>query len=224
MLGLLLACVTSLVACGGSSSAPTATPQASRSQQMATATEVPPTVAPTATATPAPTPTRTPYPTSTPVPISISCDDSLLIGKIVDLSQDSRNPFAPRILKTHTGARELERTTSALRCEGEALLSSGEEHLIEYYLRIDRDGDEFVGYEILESIATPTQVPTPHVVATQPAQPTPTVTAQPNQPTPIVVPLRPKQYDSPPAMAIDTAKRYAATIELEKGGEIVIEL
>ena len=191
---------------------------------MATATEVPPTVAPTATATPAPTPTRTPYPTSTPAPISISCDDSLLIGKIVDLSQDSRNPFAPRILKTHTGARELERTTSALRCEGEALLSSGEEHLIEYYLRIDRDGDEFVGYEILESIATPTQVPTPHVVATQPAQPTPTVTAQPTQPTPIVIPLRPKQYDSPPAMAIDTAKRYAATIELEKGGEIVIEL
>ncbi len=33
-----------------------------------------------------------------------------------------------------------------------------------------------------------------------------------------------KQYDSPPAMAIDTSKSYTATIELEKGGEIVIEL
>ncbi len=36
--------------------------------------------------------------------------------------------------------------------------------------------------------------------------------------------MTPKQYDSPPAMAIDTAKSYTATIELEKGGEIVIEL
>ncbi len=40
----------------------------------------------------------------------------------------------------------------------------------------------------------------------------------------MVVPLRPKQYDSPPAMAIDTAKSYTATIKLANGGEIVIEL
>ncbi|MCH2307977.1 MAG: peptidylprolyl isomerase [SAR202 cluster bacterium] len=33
-----------------------------------------------------------------------------------------------------------------------------------------------------------------------------------------------KQYNSPPEMKIDTAKEYKATIELEKGGEIVIEL
>lgn len=34
----------------------------------------------------------------------------------------------------------------------------------------------------------------------------------------------PKQYDAPPAISIDITKTYTATIELEKGGEIVIEL
>ena len=34
----------------------------------------------------------------------------------------------------------------------------------------------------------------------------------------------PKQYSSPPAMVIDPDKKYTATIEMEKGGEIVIEL
>ena len=33
-----------------------------------------------------------------------------------------------------------------------------------------------------------------------------------------------KQYSSAPAMVIDTSKKYMATIELEKGGNIVIEL
>jgi cyclophilin family peptidyl-prolyl cis-trans isomerase len=33
-----------------------------------------------------------------------------------------------------------------------------------------------------------------------------------------------KQYDAPPPMTIDTDKEYYATIELEKGGEIVIQL
>lgn len=32
------------------------------------------------------------------------------------------------------------------------------------------------------------------------------------------------QYSSPPEMAIDPKKNYTATMELEKGGEIVIEL
>jgi cyclophilin family peptidyl-prolyl cis-trans isomerase len=34
----------------------------------------------------------------------------------------------------------------------------------------------------------------------------------------------PKQYDSAPAMTIDTSKKYFATFEMEKGGEFVIEL
>ena len=34
----------------------------------------------------------------------------------------------------------------------------------------------------------------------------------------------PKQYDAPPALTIDTSKTYTAFIELEKGGEIEIEL
>ena len=33
-----------------------------------------------------------------------------------------------------------------------------------------------------------------------------------------------KQYSSPPAMVIDPSKKYTATIEMEKGGKIVIEL
>ena len=33
-----------------------------------------------------------------------------------------------------------------------------------------------------------------------------------------------KQWDAPPAMTIDTSKDYSAVIELEKGGEIVIDL
>jgi cyclophilin family peptidyl-prolyl cis-trans isomerase len=36
--------------------------------------------------------------------------------------------------------------------------------------------------------------------------------------------LASKQYDSPPEMQIDTSKSYKAKIELEKGGEILIEL
>ena len=34
----------------------------------------------------------------------------------------------------------------------------------------------------------------------------------------------PKQYDAPPAMTIDPAKRYLATFKLAKGGQFVIEL
>lgn len=41
--------------------------------------------------------------------------------------------------------------------------------------------------------------------------------------TPTVAPVV-KQYDAPPAMTIDTAKQYLATVKLEKGGEFVIEL
>ena len=33
-----------------------------------------------------------------------------------------------------------------------------------------------------------------------------------------------KQYGAPPAMTIDRSKKYTATIEMEKGGEIEIEL
>ena len=35
---------------------------------------------------------------------------------------------------------------------------------------------------------------------------------------------QPKQWDAPPPMSIDTAVDYRAVIELEKGGEIVIDL
>ena len=52
--------------------------------------------------------------------------------------------------------------------------------------------------------------------------PTPTVTPAPTQ-TPIPVPTL-QQYDSPPPLTIDPDKSYTATLELQKGGEFVIEL
>ena len=42
-------------------------------------------------------------------------------------------------------------------------------------------------------------------------------------PAPAAAPAT-KEYDAPPAMSIDTSKDYKAVIELEKGGEIVIDL
>ena len=45
--------------------------------------------------------------------------------------------------------------------------------------------------------------------------------AQPAQPAPAPAMT---QWDAPPAMTIDTSKDYTAVIELEKGGEIVIDL
>ena len=50
--------------------------------------------------------------------------------------------------------------------------------------------------------------------ATVAPEPTSTATAEPTL----------QQYDSPPPMTIDPDKSYMATLELEKGGEIVIEL
>ena len=76
-----------------------------------------------------------------------------------------------------------------------------------------------------EPTATPQPPQQPPAAATaQPPQQPAAATAQPPQPQPTEASMTPKQYDSPPAMAIDTAKSYTATIELAKGGEIVIEL
>lgn len=43
-------------------------------------------------------------------------------------------------------------------------------------------------------------------------------------PSGAVVPGESKQYDAPPPMTIDVNKKYFATVEMEKGGEFVIEL
>ena len=49
--------------------------------------------------------------------------------------------------------------------------------------------------------------------------------ALPSRPAPApVAPTVPKQYSAPPPLTIDPNKNYTATIEVEKGGEIVIEL
>ena len=52
-------------------------------------------------------------------------------------------------------------------------------------------------------------------------EPTPTPTSVPQA---TAAPVTNKQYSSAPAMVIDTSKKYTATIEMEKGGDIVIEL
>ncbi len=64
---------------------------------------------------------------------------------------------------------------------------------------------------------TPAAAPTQ---AQAPAQPAAAPTAAPAS----VVKPELMQWDSPPAMTIDTSKDYRAVIELEKGGEIVIDL
>ena len=60
----------------------------------------------------------------------------------------------------------------------------------------------------------------PKPPAAAPAQP---AAAAPAAPAPAPEPAF-KQWDAPPAMTIDTSKDYTAVIELEKGGEIVIDL
>lgn len=63
---------------------------------------------------------------------------------------------------------------------------------------------------------------TPAPAAAAPATPA-TATAPAPAPTPAPS-SKPKKWDSPPAMTIDTTKTYTAFIELEKGGEIEVEL
>ena len=64
--------------------------------------------------------------------------------------------------------------------------------------------------------------PTPKAPAAQPnSTPRP---PPPATPTPRPEPAQPKQYSAPPPMTIDPDKKYTATLHMEKGGEIVIEL
>ena len=55
-----------------------------------------------------------------------------------------------------------------------------------------------------------------------PAQPTAAPAAAQSQPAP--APGGPMQWDSPPAMEVDTSKKYTAVFELAKGEEFEIEL
>ena len=73
-----------------------------------------------------------------------NCED--LMGDIVSLSEEQSEPFSATILKIYSPV-ELSRDNSNLRCEGRALLSSGTEQMIDFYLWLDDDGDLFIGYE-----------------------------------------------------------------------------
>jgi cyclophilin family peptidyl-prolyl cis-trans isomerase len=84
----------------------------------------------------------------------------------------------------------------------------------------------------LSDFGKPVVIEAPEVVPTQPekessqppvppAAPTPTATPAAS-PTP--APLQVRQYDAPPPMIIDPDRTYTATIVMDDGGEIVIEL
>ena len=92
--------------------------------------------------------------------ITIDCSDKGFTDQILKLSEDNKNPLAPRILKLYSGAEELERTEAVLRCRGRAALSQGGESSITYHYEVDRDGDTFIGYEIGDAISTPTPATT----------------------------------------------------------------
>ena len=73
---------------------------------------------------------------------------------------------------------------------------------------------------VMAACSSEPELGAPKTPAAAPAQP---AAAQPAPPAPAPEPAF-KQWDTPPAMTIDTSKDYTAVIELEKGGEIVIDL
>jgi len=76
-----------------------------------------------------------------------------------------------------------------------------------------------------EEEAAPAAAPAPAAPATVPGTPVDEsgMPLAPTQEVPVVA-AKPKTYSTPPPMTIDPDKRYTATIVLEKGGEIVIDL
>ena len=150
--------------------APTTTPVPTA---IATPTPIP---TPTRTPRPTRTPTRTPQPTHTPLPVTLTlkCSDEWFIQAIIDLSEDREG----RIIKIYTGAVEIERSKSILRCRSEARSSRGGDVYLVYHYEIDRGGDSFIGYSVAGFVSTPTPestaTPTPTATPASTATPTPT--------------------------------------------------
>jgi len=97
------------------------------------------------------------------------------MNEVMELSVESSNVFRPAIIKIydpkeilstdgslpfHTGAGisklQLEKVKGAieanerndrLTCRGRAMLQSGSDMMIEFYIYKDKDGDRFIGYE-----------------------------------------------------------------------------
>ena len=154
---------------------PTPTPMP---EPTPTAMMMEPTTMPEPTATPVPTatprPTATPQPTPTPpITMTLGCNDELFKQEVLELSEDNQGSVTIRILKLHEGAKAIERTNRVLRCMGEAKLSRGGDRYITYHIEIDRDGDQFIGYEIGDLISPPTPTPTARPTATPMPTPTP---------------------------------------------------
>ena len=75
----------------------------------------------------------------------VTCDD--LAPKIIDLSEENANQFAPKILKISEISEEEVIGEATLQCSGLARLSRGEPRPIDFYILEDADGDRFIGYE-----------------------------------------------------------------------------
>ena len=158
---------------------PTPVPPTPTPEPTATPTPVPPT--PTATSTPEPTATPTPVP---PVTMTLACDDSRFVDEIKKLSERSDGLFKIQILKIYEGSEEIERTENVLKCRGEAKLSTAVDAFVTYHLTIDRDGDQFIGYQIGETTTPPTATPSPEPTGTPTPTPPPALGSREN-PVPI---------------------------------------
>ena len=111
--------------------------------------------------------------------MTLPCSDPRFLDNIKALTEEGTGVVTIRILKIYDDIQEIERTDSVLRCKAQGRLSNGGDAHIEYYLEIDRDGDQFIGYQIGEAIATPTPTASPTPVGTPTFTPTPTPTPEP---------------------------------------------
>ena len=74
----------------------------------------------------------------------VLCED--LVGDIIVLSEEQSGPFSATVLKVYSPV-EVSRDDSRLSCAGRALLSSGSEEMVDFYVWLDDEGDVFIGYE-----------------------------------------------------------------------------
>ena len=70
-----------------------------------------------------------------------------LAPDIIELSEDSKNPLQPRLIKLYDiQASEAPDDTYVLACEATATMSNGNNSWIFFYMTKDSDGDIFIGY------------------------------------------------------------------------------
>ena len=71
-----------------------------------------------------------------------------LEGHIKDLAEDNIYELGAPILRIYE-VTEVSRTETRVECTGRAKLRNGNSLYISYYSYVDRDGDSFIGFEVL---------------------------------------------------------------------------